>query len=145
MHDFARLLRQAASEGYLILVPSGQQLAPLTVPSTHSDADVAALRLRLDLTPGEARALLALAQHGHAGKDELQRAISGCVSGAGVVQIVIHRLRAKLKNHDIGIKTIHGVGYALTETARDTVHALLDSSGEKAGAAAPPHPISPAQ
>jgi DNA-binding response OmpR family regulator len=149
MHDLAALFREAASQGYIVMVPPAQQLA-LAAPSTHDNAEavaVAILRLRLELTRAEARALLALARRGHASKQELHTAIAGGapVTGPKVIEVIISRLRAKLPR-EIEIKTIWGVGYALTETARDSVRALLGSSGEKAfDAAPPPDPISSAR
>jgi DNA-binding winged helix-turn-helix (wHTH) protein len=143
MHDLADLFREAANQGFTIMLPPARAPA---VPSTPADAEavaVAILRLRLDLTPAEARVLLALAQRSHANKRELHVAIANGVpvSGANVVGVIACRLRAKLKPSGIEIKTVSGVGYKLAEAGRDKIHALLGTSGEKAVAAPPPDPI----
>ena len=143
MHDLAELFREAAASGFVVMLPPARALA---IPSTPADAEavaIALLRLRLDLTPAEARALLALARRSHASKQELHTAICGGVpvTGPKVVEVIVSRLRAKLKNHDIEITTVWGTGYALTETGRDKIHSLLGT--EQAAGAAPP--ISPAR
>jgi DNA-binding winged helix-turn-helix (wHTH) protein len=148
MHDLAELFREAASRGFIVMVPPARALA---VPSTPADAEAVAitiLRRRLDLTPAEARALLALARRGHASKMEVHVAIAGGapVTGDKVVEVIISRLRAKLKPSGIEITTVWKAGYKLAEAGRDKIRALLGSSGEKAvDAAPPPDPISPTQ
>lgn len=119
------LLQDALAAGHAVTISLA---APPRVDRTS--ALVATCCLTFGLTEAEARVLVALTEHGYAGKEDLLATMSphGKVPKTNTLDVVICRLRQKLKPHDIAVETVWGQGFRLTEDARDRVRRLAAAS-----------------
>lgn len=116
--EIAQLLRQAAAQGRVVLVPSDQLAALTTLPR------VVSLRERFSLTGAETRALEKLVQSEHVSRREMHIAVADDAdpkSKYGSVTVHMWRLRRKLAPHNIEIISDFGQGFRLTAEARDKI------------------------
>jgi hypothetical protein len=115
----------------------------LTIPPSHNNSElalVATLCTLFDLTRAEGRMLLHLVKWHLAAREELHRAMSDGdpVTGIKIIDVVVGRLRRKLKPHGIAIATIYGLGFQLPADSRERLRGLLAAYGEDVLAAAAP-------
>ncbi|MCP1852848.1 MULTISPECIES: helix-turn-helix domain-containing protein [unclassified Bradyrhizobium] len=106
-----------------------ERIAQLEAENTHLsrliEADQIVFPREWDLLPQEARALRSLytAPNGIRSGEVLLRAMvsRSATADAHLVQVVICRLRAKLKHLDIEIENRRSIGYGLTPASREIV------------------------
>ena len=108
----------------------------LTAPPLRSNSElslVVTFCVLFELTRAEGRALVRLVKYDHATRQEIHIAIADGepATGANIVDVVIGRLRRKLKSHDIEIATIYGLDFRLAADSRERIWRLLADYGEE--------------
>jgi hypothetical protein len=134
-NEVAELLKEAMGQGRLVILRTS------TVPPNAEASLLAALNLLFKLTATEGRALVELMEHQHVSREALHAAMArdgNPISQLKTIDVVIHKLRKKLKPYGIDISTIWGSGFALAESGRDKIQKILAGFGEDAAAAVTP-------
>ena len=83
--------------------------------------------LTFELTPSQARVLLALVEHGFVSKPDLHAAMSDGrgTSKVKTVDVVVCKVRQKLAEDGVVIETVWGSGYKINEDARNKLRKLI--------------------
>jgi DNA-binding phage protein len=125
-NEVADLLREAMDRGHLIVLH--------TAPS-HDDAKtlrLIALNQLFKLSPAQGRALVQLMEQKQVTRAELHRAMAhdgNPTSQIKTIDVILSKMRAKLRPYGVEITTVHGLGFRLAEDARDKIHKLLAEHG----------------
>jgi hypothetical protein len=118
--EVAELLKEAAVRGLLVVIHA--------VPPSHVDPQAplfVACSAALGLTAVESRVLLELmAASSHVSRRGLHDAIGG-KGKINNVDVIVCKLRQKLRPHGIEIITVWGIGYRLAGGAHDRIRKLL--------------------
>lgn len=108
-------------------LPTRRHPSPhLTVEDDHED--LTALKLAFGLTVSEALLLLALYRRPEMTKPSLHLVISRepvPTTEMKIVDVYVCKLRRKLRLHDLEIRTIWGIGYALPALTREAISRVL--------------------
>jgi hypothetical protein len=117
------LLTSALDQGHSVVLSLA---APPRIH--HPPPLVTTCCLTLGMTPSEARVLLALTEHGYAGRKDLHHAMSDGrgTSKIKTVDVVINRVRQKLAAHNVKIIAVWKSGYKLDEDDRDKLRKILN-------------------
>ena len=120
--EVAALLRAAADRGHLVI---------LRTSPPQDDARtqfLLALNQLFGLTPAQSRALAALLEHNHVTRAEMHRAMArdnNPVSNIKTIDVIVGKMREKLRPFGVEVATIYGQGFRLAEGARDKINRLL--------------------
>jgi hypothetical protein len=134
-NEVAELLKEAAVRGLLVVIHA--------VPPSHVDPRAplfVACSGAFGLTVAESRAFLELMQHKHVSRQGLHDAIGG-KGKINNVDVIVCRLRQKLRPHGIAIATVWGQGFQLAEGAREKIRRRL-AKHDPGLVPEPPRPLS---
>lgn len=142
-YDFLReVLHDAVDEGRLIQLPAedwpprGSSTSREPTTSIHDlGGDDQELFVRMartiHTTQLESRVLLAILRRGHAHREQIYASVQkGHVNPDDapemkIIDVVVCKLRKKLKPMGVNIRTLHAVGYELTDLDRNKLWALI--------------------
>jgi DNA-binding winged helix-turn-helix (wHTH) protein len=139
-NEVTELFKQAVSRGQVVVVVPATPTPMPVVPRSESSLRVA-LTILFKLTRGEARVLVRLPAPEHVvSPEELYAAITprSLTPKPRSISAIICYLRKKLDPFDIRIATVRGVGFCLTDDARDRIRELLARYDAKFGPDAKP-------
>jgi len=117
----------ALERGYkIVMPPAGRERV------SRNLLLIEAARARFNLTPGEARILVALTKRDRVSKEDLCAALGNPLTKRKVVDVLVCKLRKKLIPYGVQIGTIYRMGHQLID--RDKVRTLLveqEAQGEE--------------
>ena len=131
--EVIELVTAALQQGHLAA------LRTLAALPRHSKAEAltAACSRQFGLTHTESLALIKLLQFEHVTKRDLHSTMAP-TSGINGVNVLVCKLRRKLGHFGIRIVTLHGQGYRIEKTDRDSIRKLIaESEGDTVAAATP--------
>jgi DNA-binding response OmpR family regulator len=128
MHnDIAELLKEVRAQGYkIVMPPAGRERV------SRNLLLIEAARARFNLTPGEARILVALMKRDRVSKENLSAALGNPLTKRKVVEVLMCKLRKKLVPYGGQIGTIYKLGYQLIN--REKIRALIAEQKAQEGA-----------
>jgi DNA-binding response OmpR family regulator len=125
-NEVAKLLKEAADRGHLVI---------LRAASMHDDARASLLMTLsqlFQLTAAQSRALMALLEHKQVSREAMHTAMAhdgNPTSQIKTIDVILSKMRAKLRPYGVEITTVHGLGFRLTEDAGDKINRLLAEHG----------------
>jgi hypothetical protein len=122
-NEVAVLLNEAAARGHLVILHA--------TPPPQADVKTPALLAfsqLLGMSPAEGRGLLELMKNGQVSREAMHAAMTHNgtpTTGRKIVDVVISRMRKKLRPLNVEIATVYGLGFRLGDGAREKIRRLL--------------------